>query len=133
MVASLTFPTPGTPVEEETPNGDDEEVNLPEPDAGEATGTITAPDGVFVRTGPGTEYPSVGAVPFGETGTIIGVSEDGEWWVFEAPTTPETPEGQGWVSAQFVDATNAATVPVVPAPEQQPRSDWKDMAVGVVD
>jgi heat shock protein HslJ len=120
MMASLTFPTPEAEGEEETPNGEDEEVDLPAPDDGEATGTITAPDGVYIRTGPGTEYPDVGAAPFGETGTIVGVSEDGEWWVMEVPVTPETPDGQGWVSAQYVDASNAENVPVVPAPEQQP-------------
>ncbi len=119
MMASLTFPTAEAAAEEEAPNGDDEEVDLPEPDDGEATGTVTAPDGVFIRTGPGTEYPDVGAAPFDETGTIIGVSEDGEWWVVEVPVKPETPDGQGWVSAQFIDATNAENVPVVLAPEQQ--------------
>ena len=120
MMASLTFPTPEGDGEEETPNGDEEEVDLPDPVDGDATGTITAPDGVFVRTGPGTEYPAIGAVPFDETGTIIGVSEDGEWWVFEAPVTPENPEGQGWVSAQYVDATSAEDVPVIEAPELEP-------------
>ncbi len=124
LVASLTFPLPeaGQEGEEEaeTPEGEDEEVDLPEPDAGEATGTITAADGVFIRTGPGTDYPDVGAVPFGETGTIVGVSEDGQWWVFEVPVSEETPEGQGWVSAQWVDAANAENVPVIEAPEIEP-------------
>ncbi len=120
MMASLTFPTPEADAEEETPNGDDEEVDLPEPDDGEPTGTITAPDGVYIRTGPGTEYPDIGAAPFEETGTIVGVSEDGEWWVVEVPVTPETPDGQGWVSATYVDASNAGGVPIIPAPEQQP-------------
>ena len=122
MMASLTLPLPAPDgeAEAETPEGEDEEVDLPDPEAGEATGTITAPDGVFIRTGPGTDYPSVGAVPFDETGTIIGVSEDGEWWVFEAPVSADTPDGQGWVSAQWVDATNAQSVPVISAPELEP-------------
>ena len=122
MMESLTFPTPEAAAEEEeeTPVGDDEEVDLPEPSDGAATGTVTAPDGVFVRTGPGTEYPEVGAAPFGEIGTIVGVSEDGEWWAVEAPVTPETPDGIGWVSAQYIDANNAENVPVITAAELQP-------------
>jgi heat shock protein HslJ len=89
------------------------DVDLPDPEAGAATGTVTAPDGVFLRTGPGTNYPYVGAAPFEETGTIIGVSEDGQWWLAAAPNLPE---GQVWVSAQFVDAQNTENVPVVAAP-----------------
>ena len=30
------------------------------------------------------------------------------------------PDGQGWVSAQFIETTNAENVPVVPAPPQDP-------------
>jgi len=73
---------------------------------------VTAPDGVFLRTGPGTNYPYVGAAPQGASGKIIGVSEDGGWWLVEAPNLPEE---QVWVSAQYVDATNADDVPVVEA------------------
>ena len=89
------------------------DVDLPDPEAGEATGTVTAPDGIYLRTGPGTNYPFVGAVAFGETGTIIGVSEDGQWWLADAPNLPS---GQVWVSAEYVDAQNTENVPVVHAP-----------------
>jgi heat shock protein HslJ len=95
----------------------DEEVDLPDPETGEATGTVTAPDGIYLRSGPGTEYPPVGTVAFGETGTIIGVSEDGQWWVVEAPNQAD---GQAWVSASFIDAANAGSVPVVETPELLP-------------
>ena len=92
---------------------EEEVVNLPAPDAGEATGTVIAPDGIYLRSGPGAEYPPVGTVPFGTTGTIIGVSVDGAWWVVEAPNQEG---GQAWVSATYVEAVNAEGVPVVPAP-----------------
>lgn len=127
MVTSLTFPLPEQAADEAA-NGEEEEVELPEPTDGEAQGTVTAPDGVFIRSGPGIEYPDIGAVPFEETGTIIGVSEDGQWWVFEVPVTADAPEGQGWVSAQFVDAVNAGNVPEIPAPEVEPAlagSTWQ--------
>ena len=90
-----------------------EDVDLPDAEEGEATGTVTAPDGVFLRTGPGTNYPYVGAAPYEETGTIIGVSEDGQWWLADAPNMPG---GQVWVNAQYIDAQNTENVPVVHAP-----------------
>ena len=93
-----------------------EDTELPDAEEGEATGTVTAPDGVFLRTGPGTNYPYVGAAPEGETGTIIGVSEDGEWWLFDAPNMPG---GQVWASAQYIDAQNTENVPIVHAPPQE--------------
>lgn len=114
LASSITFPF----AEGETIDPD--EVNLPDAESGEATGTVVAPDGVFIRTGPGTDYPSIGAAPFEETGTIIGVSEDGLWWVFEVPEALEAPDGQGWVIAEFIEAQNTAGVPEIPAPELEP-------------
>ena len=90
-----------------------EDTELPDAEEGEAIGTVTAPDGVFLRTGPGTDYPYVGAAPEGEAGTIIGVSEDGQWWLFDAPNIAG---GQVWANAQFIDAQNSENVPVVHAP-----------------
>ncbi len=119
MMASLTFPTTADAGEGEEGEGS-EEVDLPEPEEGEATGTVIAPDGIFIRTGPGTDYAPIGTAPFEETGTIVGISEDGQWWVLEMPTTADNPDGIGWVSAQFVDATGAENVPVVPTPEVEP-------------
>ncbi len=88
-------------------------IDLPEPAEGAAIGTVTAPDGVFLRTGPGTNYPYVGAAPFEETGEIIGVSQDGLWWLADAPNQPG---GEVWVSAEWVEVTGAENVPVVAAP-----------------
>jgi len=89
------------------------DIDLPEPEAGEPTGTVNAPDGVFLRTGPGTNFPSVGAAAQGDSGTLIGISEDGQWLVVNAPSLPD---GRVWVFAQFVDATGAENLPVVPTP-----------------
>jgi heat shock protein HslJ len=55
-------------------------------------------------------------VPFEATGEITGRSEDGQWWVINVPPTSEVPNGQGWVAAEFVEATNVENVPVVSAP-----------------
>lgn len=88
-------------------------VDLPEPAPGDATGTVTAPDGIFLRTGPSTQYPYVGTAAQGDTGKLIGVSEDGQWYVIEAP---DLPDGQVWGAAAFIEATGAEGLPVVPAP-----------------
>ncbi len=127
MVSSLNFPTTGGEEGGEAEEGEgestgdpDEEVDLPEPEDGVPTGTVTAPDGVFIRTGPGTDYPSVGAIAFEESGEIVGVSEDGGWWVFDVPESLNAPNNQGWVSADFIDAQNASNVPVVEAPDLEP-------------
>ncbi len=88
-------------------------VDLPAPEATEPTGTVNAPDGVFLRTGPGTNFPSVGAAPLGESGTLIGISQDRAWYVVEAPGLPD---GRVWVSAAFVDAVNADNLPTVATP-----------------
>lgn len=88
-------------------------VEFLEPAEGAATGAVTASDGVYLRTGPGTHYPFVGAAPFGATGEIIGVSQDRSWWLAYAP---EQPGGQVWVTADWVEVTGAEKVPVVVAP-----------------
>ena len=63
-----------------------------------------------IRSGPGTNFPVIGAARQGDSGTIVGRSQDGRWWVVDAPSLPG---GVGWVSADFVTATNAENVPVI--------------------
>ena len=83
------------------------------PTAQTASGVVIAPAGVNVRSGPGSAYPILGAANFGAEGAIIGRSADGLWWV-----TPVrgAPNGQGWVSADFIRASNTENVPVIDAP-----------------
>lgn len=94
-------PTPVPPVE----------IATPEPQA--PYGVVIAPAGVNVRTGPSSAYPILGAANFGVEGAIIGRSADGLWWVTPVQSAPN---GQGWVSADFVQAFNAENVPVIDAP-----------------
>jgi len=86
---------------------------IPTPEPGDPTGVVIAPDGVNVRTGPGTAYQVIGIVSFGTSGEIIGKSADGAWW---AALVPNAPNRTGWVSASFVEATDVDDVPVLPAP-----------------
>lgn len=94
----LPTPTPLPPVEVATP------------DTQTAYGRVIAPLGVNVRTGPGSEYETLGVAPFGTVGDIIGQSADGAWWVVHVEITPDN---QGWVSADFVEVVNGEGVPVL--------------------
>lgn len=89
------------------------EVDLTDPETGEPTGVVNAPDGVFLRTGPGTNFPAVGVAAQGDSGTLIGISEDGRWYVAEAPNIFG---GRVWAFGEFVDATGAENLPVIPTP-----------------
>jgi heat shock protein HslJ/uncharacterized protein YraI len=90
-------------------------VDLPAPPAEPATpwGRATAPRGLNVRSGPGVNFPVIGVALYGDEGEIVGRSADGGWWAVSVPTTPG---GIGWVSRDFVLATNAENVPVIEAP-----------------
>lgn len=81
----------------------------------QAAPTAVAKTYVNVRTGPSEQYPILGIAPPGSSSEIIGKSEDGDWWVIKLPTSL-VGAGQGWVSADFVDAADAENVPVVPTP-----------------
>jgi uncharacterized protein YraI len=95
--------------------GPEVEMQLPPSSAPSAT----ALEAIHVRSGPGTLYPSFGVASRGTTGEVIGKSANGQWWVVRLPITFAA-VGQGWVSAQFVEVTNADNVPVIPAPPLPP-------------
>ncbi len=113
---ALFFTLAGEPEEVATPTPVPTAV-LPTPAPAEPTGRITAQAGVNVRLGPSTQFPILATVPFNTTGKIVGRSADGQWWVTEMSSSPT---GLGWVSASFVEATNADNVPVLPAPPLPP-------------
>ena len=67
--------------------------------------TLVAADAVFVRSGPGDQYPAYGIAEAGSKGLAIGVSEDGDWWVVRI--NPEiVGAGYGWVLKEFVTTEN---------------------------
>ena len=88
-------------------------VPTPEPTPGIPTGRSTAPNGLNIRSGPGTNFPVLATVRYGTEGEIIGRSADGNWWVVRMPSAPG---GSGWASASFVAVSNAADVPIIAAP-----------------
>ena len=89
------------------------DIDLPDAETGETPGVVIAEAGANIRLGPGTGYPAIGVAPVGTEGTIIGVSEDGEWYAADAPQSPSL---MGWVLGSLVAVENAEGLPVIPAP-----------------
>jgi uncharacterized protein YraI len=75
----------------------------------------TALANVYVRTGPGAEYPAYGIAPAGTSGRVIGVSQDGAWWVMRLDPT-KVGIGYGWVLAEYTQASNTSGLPVIENP-----------------
>ena len=108
--------TAGPPPEATAPTPP--EITLPTPAPG--TPLATALTVINLRSGPSTNFPSYGLAPEGARGVVIGISEDGGWWVVQVQNTSLVPEGQAWVSGEYVRVENAEGVPVVPSPELPP-------------
>lgn len=112
---AVTLPTSAPPevIEPEPTLEPAPTVIIPTPEPGVPTGRVIAPDGVNLRSGPGTNYPVVGTAPFDATGKLAGISEDGQWY---AAILQPTPLQLGWVSARFVVVTDSENLPVLPTP-----------------
>jgi uncharacterized protein YraI len=115
LIAAIAFVIIGNDGEPSTPPPP--EVSVPTPLPG--LPSATALEAVNVRSGPGTNYPSYGVAPQGAQGEVIGVSPDGGWWVVDVPTE-YSPDGIGWVSAEYVQTENVGDVPVVEPPPPPP-------------
>ncbi len=70
-----------------------------------------------VRAGPGTQYDVVGRLAAETEVEIVGQNQAGSWWYI---VYPDTPDGYGWVAADYVPSSNAETVPIVAAPTPTP-------------
>jgi uncharacterized protein YraI len=86
--------------------------------------TVTARDGINVRSGPGEEYAIVGTLANGEQTLVVGRSADSAWWVI--PMAGSTND-QGWISATYVQAVNTENVPVIPPPASAPATSGSDI------
>lgn len=89
----------------------------PEPTPLTPTGRVVGTQVLNIRSGPGTNFPVIGMARYGDEGEIVGRSENSDWWAISIPSQPG---GIGWVSADFVLATNAGNVPVIAAPTPPP-------------
>lgn len=76
-------------------------------------------DGVNVRSGPGTEYPSIGWLVTGEQAAAKGRSAAGLWYQI---VYPGVESGLGWVYAPYVTPFDIISLPIVePPPTPTPR------------
>lgn len=67
---------------------------------------------INVRSGPGTDYDSLGTLNPQDVVSLIGKDPAGAWLQIEFPQGVG-PEGTGWVSAAFVQAQGAERLPIV--------------------
>lgn len=122
-VQALLSLTPGveqptqTPVATDTaepsPTATSSPTPLPTNTAQPGLPLATASTDLNVRQGPGVNYPILGLLRSGQTAEITGRNADGQWW--QIRFTGVAGE-RGWLAARYVDARNAANVPVVQAP-----------------
>jgi len=91
------------------------------PPAEETDATVTNTEPLNVRSGPSTAYPSYGVAPIGSTAPVIGISQDGQWYVVTI-STQYSPDGTGWVNYAYVVLNNptGAEIPVIPNPQEEP-------------
>ncbi len=66
---------------------------------------VIAADAVYVRSGPSDHFPAYGIGQPGTRALLIGVSEDGLWWVIRL--NPDVVgDGHGWLQKEFVTTEN---------------------------
>lgn len=117
-------PEAQAPVEVVPPQSEQPTPTPPPPTPAEPTATPT-PEGVTVtvlqnmnvRSGPGTNYPVVGAGTAGQTTKVLGRNDDGTWLQVEYPSD----SGVGWVFGELVQVTgDPQGVAVAQAPPPPP-------------
>jgi uncharacterized protein YraI len=85
------------------------------PVIGAAAGSGSAVSGLViqqlnVRSGPGTDYNSLGILNPNDVVTLIGKNDGGAWLQIAFSGAPE---GKGWVTASFVRANGVENLPIV--------------------
>jgi uncharacterized protein YgiM (DUF1202 family) len=76
---------------------------------------LVAQDSINIRSGPGTDYPVVGALSPNTPARIIGQNGAGSWWQIE-----RAEGGPGWVAGSVVQVENTEGIPVAQAPPPPP-------------
>lgn len=74
---------------------------------------VTSQANLNIRTGPGLDYPVVGILWPGQSANVSGISTNRNWWQIEYVSAVGD---HGWVSTNYVIATNTEDVPIVSAP-----------------
>jgi uncharacterized protein YraI len=79
---------------------------------GENDPSVTTIDAVNIRSGPNNQCPSFGVPPIGSTAPAYGISADSAWYAVGIPTE-FSPDGLGWVNANYVTTNNTENLPVM--------------------
>ena len=91
------------------------------------TGTLIGPyirvnadnDQINVRSGPGTDYDSIGVMIAGQVAAALGRSAGGSWIMVKYPGVAS---GEGWVYSPLVTLLGGGDLPIVePPPTSTPR------------
>lgn len=77
--------------------------------------TVTTTDVLSVRNGPSNQCESYGKTPVGATAEAVGVSADGGWYQVLLPVDA-SPDGTGWLNANYLTTSNAENLPVTTSP-----------------
>ena len=127
MIVSTPEPATATPTPTASPSATStptEVVQTPTTVVGApTTASVPAPaqaiaaTNMNVRSGPGVNYPVVGALQSGQTAPVTGLSYDRGWWQIKFAGGPD---GFGWVSVKYVTAQNTENVPLVQAASAPP-------------
>ena len=72
-----------------------------------------------VRSAPTADSNLLGTIQIATRVQIVGKDPTGSWWMI---AYPDSPTGKGWVTAQFVQASNTENVPVFNAQAQSTES-----------
>ena len=87
---------------------------VPPPPAADVP-TVTSTDAINVRNGPSNQCTSYGVAPIGASAVAIGISADGMWYQIQIPVEI-SPDGIGWVNANYVITSNTENLPVTQSP-----------------
>ncbi|MCB0166911.1 MAG: PKD domain-containing protein [Anaerolineae bacterium] len=116
----LTIITPGDSAPPPTPGSSNNNVINISPDPNvtrtpppPTVAQLTTTANLNVRSGPGTTFDILGVLLLGQSAEIIGRNAEATWWQIKFPSATQD---FGWVSAQFVQASNIANVPIVNVP-----------------
>ena len=95
-----------------------EAAGMPVPAEGDPSAITMAP--IFLRLGPGVEYPALGVTPQGTPVSITGTNPNREWWQVTVPTWVSL-DGKAWIAAPFASASAVDDLAVIeppPLPQQ---------------
>jgi uncharacterized protein YraI len=65
---------------------------------------------VNVRTGPGTNYDTIGQINHSQIVQLVGRDVSGDWYQI---LYPEGPDGKAWIVSTYVQSADAASLPVI--------------------